>query len=96
MIGLSVILICDSCSHNLGKRNIGGHMLYTQVKGVLQHVNLNIQSFFGKGILKCRGILSHDLRIGDIVRFADGYKLGPVIYGQLEFAVQAVLSRSQV
>ena len=44
MVRLSVILVINSGSHNLGKCDIGGHMLHAQVKGVAEHVNLNIQA----------------------------------------------------
>ena len=71
-------------------------MLYTQVKGILQHINFDVQSLFSQRILECFRIFGHCLRIGNVMRLADGFILCAVISSQYKFAVQAVCCASEI
>ena len=70
MINLAIVCIFNAGSHQLGERNIGGSVFYTQLKGIRQHIKLNIQTLLGQGFGKCRLVLGNRLRVCHIVRVA--------------------------
>ena len=96
MVRLSVILVINSGSHNLGKCDIGGHMLHAQVKGVAEHVNLNHKTLLSQRVIKRRLVLSNQLRIGYVVGLADLDELSSVKYSQDKPAIKLILRCAQV
>ena len=96
MVRLSVILVINSGSHNLGKCDIGGHMLHAQVKGVAEHVNLNHKTLLSQRVIKRRLVLSNQLRVGYIVGLADLDEPSSVKYSQDKPAVKLILRCAQV
>ena len=90
MICLSVIFIINTSSHNLRKRNISRHVLYTQVKGIVQHIDFNIQAFFCQRRFEGFCIFGHRLRVCDIVRLADRLITGSVKGCQHKFTVEPI------
>ena len=96
MIGFSIIFKLDAGAHNLGKCDVGGHVLHAQIKGIAEHINLNIQPLLCQGILKGGCVPCHCLRIGDVPGLADGLKGCAVKYPQHKLIVEPVLAGSQV
>ena len=96
MVRLSVILVINSGSHNLGKCDIGGHMLHAQVKGIAEHVNLNHKTLLSQRVIKRRLVLSNQLRIGYVVGLADLDELSSVKYSQDKPTVKLILRCAQV